>query len=124
VLQDIVTGNCLDYHVDKLRPFLFDERTQTPLQVALTDTLDEFVVEKVISMTGNTRQSRKHLQFRIRWSGYGEADDTIESWDNVKDSFAVQAFLRAHPEKRIQRLAKPIETPDQDVKDDSSIDEE
>ena len=114
-LQDLVTGDCLDYHVNQLRPFLYDERTKTPLEVALTDSLDEFVVEKVIHMLGNTRSSRKDLRFRIRWAGYGEANDTTEPWSNVKDSFAVQTFLREHPEKRVQRLAKPLDPPDGEV---------
>ena len=108
-LQDLVTGNCLDYHVDKIRPFLYDERTKTPLEVALTDTLDEFVVEKVVSMHGNTRRSRKELEFRIRWAGYGPEHDTTEPWSNVKDSFAVQSYLREHPDPRVKRLAKPLE---------------
>ena len=111
-LQDLVTAKVLDYHVSRLRPFLYDERTCTPLQVALTDTLDEFVVERVIRMKGDSRKSRKDLKFRVRWAGYGEADDTWEPWEHCRDSEAVQQFLRAHPNRRVQRLAKPIELPD------------
>lgn len=107
-LQDLVTAQVLDYHVSRLRPFLYDDRTCTPLHAALTDTLDEFVAERVIRMKGNTRKSRKDLSFLIRWAGYKEADDTWEPWDYCKDSHAVQNFLRAHPEARIRRLAKPI----------------
>jgi len=109
-LQDIVTGEVHDYHMSLLRPFLFDERTGTPLQAAVSDTLDEFVAEQVIRMRGNTRKKRTDLQFLIRWAGYGEADDTWEPWEYCKDSHAVQSFLRNHPEKRVQRLAKPIQS--------------
>ena len=108
VLQDLVTAQRLDYHVSRLRPFLYDERTCTPLQAAVTDTLDEFVAERVLRMRGNSRKTRKDLSFRIRWAGSAEADDTWEPWEYCKDSHAVQTFLRAHPEARIRRLAKPV----------------
>jgi hypothetical protein len=109
-LQDLVTGEVHDYHMSLLRPFLFDERTGTPLQAAVSDTLDEFVAEKVIRMRGDTRKKRTDLKFLIRWAGYGEADDTWEPWEYCKDSHAVQTFLRNHPERRVQRLAKPVES--------------
>ena len=109
MLQDIVTEEVHDYHMSQLRPFLFDERTGTPLAASVSDTLDEFVAEKVIRMRGDTRKKRSDLTFLIRWAGYGEADDTWEPWEYCKDSHAVQKFLRAHPEKRVQLLAKPIE---------------
>ena len=92
-LQDLVSGICKDYHVSNLREFKHDERNISPMQVTLTDSLDEFVAEKVIRMKGNTRQARTGLSFLIRWAGYGEKDDTWEEWKNCKDSFAVQTFL-------------------------------
>ena len=45
-LQDFVTQHAHDFHVSKLRPFLYDERTVMPMQVVLTDTLEEFFVKK------------------------------------------------------------------------------
>ena len=99
--------------MSQLRPFRYDERTCTPLQIAVTDTLDEFVAESVIKMRGDTRSKRSDLSFLIRWAGYGEADDTWEPWEFCKDSDAVQKFLRAHSEPRVKRLAKPVETVDQ-----------
>jgi hypothetical protein len=109
VLQDLITEQVLDYHMSLLRPFLYDERTCTPLQAAVADSLDEFVVESVIRMRGDTRKSRKDLCFLVRWAGFGEADDTWEPWECCKDSHAVQKFLRAHSEARVRRLAKPVE---------------
>jgi len=123
VLQDIVTEEVHNYHMSQLRPFLLDERNGPPLRTAVTDTLDEFVAEKVIRMRGDTRGSRKNLVFRIRWAGYGEADDTWEPWEHCKDSSAVQKFLRAHPEKRVQRLSKPVEAAEvQDTRNASDSD--
>ena len=93
--------------MSNLRPFLRDEySSMTPLQIAVTDTLDEFVAEKVIKMKGDTHKSRKNFEFLIRWAGYGPADDTWECWDNCKDSVAVQTFLYSHKNKRISSLTK------------------
>ena len=75
-LQNLVTQVVSEYHVSRLRPFLYDERTLTPLQVATADTLDEFIVEKVLTMEGDPHKPRKFLRFRIRWAGYGPEDDT------------------------------------------------
>jgi hypothetical protein len=119
-LQNLVTEQVFDYHMSQLRPFLYDERTATPLQVAVTDSLDEFVAESVIRMRGDTRSSRKDLSFLIRWAGYGESDDTWEPWEYCKDSHAVQKFLRAHSEARVRRLAKPVEAVNKQVSHDAN----
>ena len=107
-VQDLVSQEIKTYHVSRLRQFRYDERTLTPLQAAVTDSLDEFVAEQVIRMRGDTRRSRRELEFLIRWAGYGAADDTWEPWDACRDSHAVQNFLRAHPQVRVRRLAKPV----------------
>ena len=121
VLQDIVTQKVFDYHVSRLRPFRYDERTMTPLQVAVTDTLDEFVAESVIQMRGDTRKQRKNLSFKIRWAGYGPDDDTWEPWEYCRDSMAVQRFLREHANARVRRLAKPV---DENQMNDNESDDE
>ena len=107
-LQDLITSQVVDYHVSRLRPFLYDERTCTPIQAAASDELGEFLAESVVRMRGDSRKSRRHLEFLIRWAGYGPEDDTWEPWDTARDTYAVQKFLREHPEKRVQRLAKPL----------------
>ena len=109
VLQDLISQQVWDYHMSNLRPFLYDERTCTPLQAAVADSLDEFVAESVVQMRGNTRKSRKQLRFLIHWAGYGAEDDTWEDWEMCKDSHAVQNFLRTHAESRVRQLAKPIQ---------------
>ncbi|MBT4362110.1 MAG: DDE-type integrase/transposase/recombinase [Candidatus Marinimicrobia bacterium] len=120
-LQDIVTQGISKHHVKTLRPFLHDERTMTPLQVAVTDTLDEFVAERVVRMRGNTRRSRKDLSFLIHWAGSDDSDDTWEPWENCKDSHAVQNFLRDHKEARVRRLAKPIPALPDDLVEEEDI---
>ena len=123
-LQDLVTQRVLDFHVSKLRPFLYDERTTTPIQAALTDTLDEFVVEKVLDMKGDPYKNRKHLQFRVRWAGYGPQDDTWEPWDFVKDNDQLQLFLYKHPNKRTRKLGQKDYIPPESRPDIESSEED
>ena len=106
VLQDLVTLRTADYHMKRLRPFLYDERTLPPLNVAVTDYFDEFIAEKVIAMRGDTHKARKQLEFRIRWAGYGPKEDTWEPWMHCRFSNAVQTFLAEHPDKRVRKLGQ------------------
>ena len=103
----MVTQDTTDVHVKHLRPFLFNSRTLTPLQAAVADTLEEFVVESVVRMQGNSHESRTKLKFLVRWAGYGPEDDTWEPWECCKDSYAVQFFLSQHSNKRFRKLVKP-----------------
>ena len=123
-LQNLVTQTVSDYHVSKLRPFLHDERTKTPIQAALTDTFDEFVVEKVLDMQGDPRKSKKNLKFKVRWAGYGPQDDTWEPWDFVKDNDQLQLFLHNHHNKYARNLGKKDYIPPQLRPDIESSDED
>lgn len=104
-LQNLVTQRTADYHVSKLRPFLYDERTLTPLEVAVTDTPDEFIIDRVLAMKGGTHRGKKNISFKIRWAGYGPDDDTWEPWSGVRDTAAVQLYLRSHNNRRVRNLA-------------------
>jgi hypothetical protein len=105
-VQNLVTSTTTEYHMSRLRPFLYDERTKTPLQVAVTDSTDEFIVERILDMKGNVRKSRKYLTFKVRWAGYQPHDDTWEKWDYVRDSDQLQLFLSNHDNHRVRSLMK------------------
>ena len=87
-----------------MTPFLYDERTLEPAHVAATDTFDEYVIEKVLEMVGDPTKRRTDLQFRVRWAGYGEEDDTLVAWKDCRTATAVQKFLHSHPSKRVRDL--------------------
>ena len=125
VLQDLVTQKLTEYHNTRLRKFEYDERTLTPLQVAVTDFPDEFIVEECLNMRGDTREKTK-LEFNIRWAGYGPEDDTWEPWEYVRDSEAVQTYLFKHPHPRVRKLAKKGYLPpsERNVEYSSSDDED
>ena len=110
-LQDIVTQRLAKYHVSKLRQYQYDERTLKPLEVAVTDVPDEFIVEKCIGMKGNPRGPKRNLKFRVRWAGYGPEDDTDEPWEHVRNNDAVLTYLLNHPNPRVNRLVPPGYTP-------------
>jgi hypothetical protein len=100
------------FHESKMRPFRYDERTLQPIQVAATDSFDEFVVEKVLAMRGNPRGSRSQIQFLVKWAGYEESENSWVDWADGRDSTAIQLFLYNHDNPRIRRLGKPGFDPD------------
>ena len=113
-LQDLVTQRLSEFHVSNLREFLYDERTMTPLQVAVTDIPDEFIVAECLGMKGDVRGPKSNLTFKVRWAGYGPEDDTEEPWKHVRDTDAVLTYLYNHPNKRVRRLVpKDFIPPDQ-----------
>jgi hypothetical protein len=121
-LRDLITTRSVDFHVSKLHTFRYDERTLLPIQVATTDSFDEFVVEKVIDMRGDPRGKKDNISFRLRWAGYTEADDTWEKWKDCFKSDAVQRFLYHHPKKRVNKLCLPGFNPNEVVQDEDKVD--
>jgi hypothetical protein len=128
VLQDLVTQKVSEYHMSKLRPFEYDEKTLTPLQAAVADSTDEFIVQECLAMRGNPRGKRTELEFKIRWAGYSPEDDTWEPWEYVRDCDAVQLFLYEHLNPRVRKLAKSSFVPpaerELEMEEESSEDEE
>jgi hypothetical protein len=111
-LRDLITMRCKDFHVSKMRTFLYDERTLLPAQVAATDSFDEFVIEKVLDIKGNPRGRKDQIFFKVRWAGYSEEDDTWVSWKDGRTATAVQLFLRDHSNPRVRKLGMKDFDPD------------
>ena len=71
VLQDLVTLRTRDYHVKDLREFVLDPDGKSPLAVAVSDSLDEFVAEKCLAM-----KERLSPKYSLRYAGQGTAKPT------------------------------------------------
>jgi hypothetical protein len=72
-----------DYHVQLLKPFLYDERVTVPLEVAIKEH-DEYPVEQIMDHRYAERVNGRPrgLECLLRWVGYQE-----QSWEplvNVK----------------------------------------
>ena len=72
---DIVSRRIHEVHISRLFPFFYDDTRVDPETIALRDS-EEFVVESIIDDTIDTEIPKTQWQFRIRWKGYDESEDT------------------------------------------------
>ena len=93
-LLDLVTGKPLDNKsVHALKPFYYDSTRTDPLQVALKDNPEMYLVEEVLNHRGVW--SRKDtLMFRVKWRGFSESENTWEPWHFLRDTAELHAYLR------------------------------
>jgi len=92
---DIVSRRIHEVHISRLFPFFYDDTRVDPETFALRDS-EEFVVESIIDDTIDTEIPKTQWQFRIRWKGYDESEDTWGSWNSLKHVEALHQYLRAN----------------------------
>jgi RNase H-like domain found in reverse transcriptase/Integrase zinc binding domain/Chromo (CHRromatin Organisation MOdifier) domain len=89
------------FHASLLMPYKETEEHGANLEEPPPDIIDEqeeYEVKQVL----DARICRKKLQYRIRWKGYSEAEDTWEPCDNVHAPDLVEEFTRKHPTKALK----------------------
>jgi hypothetical protein len=97
-VKDLLTGKILDFHVDRLRVFEKQpDAIGTDLVTLAAADRDEFVVEFIVDHRGSMKKPSK-LDFRIRWQGYDESEDSWIPWREAKQLEAMDLYLRDHPE--------------------------
>ena len=110
-LQNLVTNQNEDHHVTSLRPFLYDPVRHNPLQYAIRDDGDIYVVDKITDIRGNIRGKKDQIELEVHWVG-GEGP-TWEPWSNVRSTQALKEFLRAHVDKSVRNLLPKKERDEQ-----------
>ena len=59
-----------DYHVKRLSSFLLDITKYNPIEVALCDDGDLFIIDKVTHMRGSAKGPKSNLFFKVFWLGH------------------------------------------------------
>jgi len=90
---DIVSRRTQVVHISRLYPFYYDDTRVDPENIALHDS-EEYVVESILDDTIDKNVPKRHWQFRVRWKGYDEDEDTWNSWDSLKHVEALHIYLR------------------------------
>ena len=99
-LQNLVTELISDYHISRLRPYLYDENLdESPVSVANRDE-QLFPVETILEHTGNAK-NRKELYFKVRWSGYDERFDKWLPFKDLRHNSILHDYLITHRMKSL-----------------------
>ena len=61
--------------------------------------LDEEDIEYDVAQIVNSRRRRGIVEYRIRWDGYTEEDDTWETIDKLSCPDKLREFHEKHPRK-------------------------
>ena len=93
ILKDLVLNkNTAPKDIHQLRPFHFDPRRTNPLQVALKDYKDLWVVERIQNHKGSWK-TKSHMTFLVKWVGW--ETPTWQPWKDVRDCKEFHDYLEA-----------------------------
>ncbi|GKT35330.1 hypothetical protein ADUPG1_002968, partial [Aduncisulcus paluster] len=84
-----------------LKKFIRKDQTDEDLKKAKGKDDQTYLIEDIISH----RYGKKlPIRFKVRWSGYTSSEDTWPDWPSLKDTEAIDRYLKRHPAlaKRIQ----------------------
>ena len=92
-LQNLVTNKNIDYHVKKLKAFVYDPEITDPRLIANKD-VQAWDIDKVITHSGDVYGSRKDLDFLIKWKGYEDMYNRWLPWDEVRTTKPLHDYLK------------------------------
>lgn len=98
-LQNLVTLKNSQHHVQELAPFHWDAAIVDPSEVAWHD-YDAFEIDHIVSHRGNLFRVST-LEFRVRWKGFNDSEDTWEPWKQLRTTQALHAYLRLINQERL-----------------------
>ena len=82
-------------HVTSLKKFEYNKDRVDPRQVAMKEA-NVFDVEKIIEHRCKNPKRISTYEFRVRWMGYNESDDTWEPWSGLRDNEFLHKYLQDH----------------------------
>ena len=68
-----------------------------PVEVAVLDVDNDFVIDHIKDHRGNTKRT---LKFLVKWAGYGDEDNSWEPLKNLEECIALDDYVAIHPELR------------------------
>jgi len=105
-LRNLLTMKIKDYHVKRLTPFRLDIERYNPIEVALRDDGDLFIIDKVTRMKGLAKGLKADLFFEVHW--VGQTIPSWEPWSRIRSTLKLHEFLRAHKTKAVRNLVPAI----------------
>jgi len=91
--------------VHLLKPFYYDAKRTDPIDIALKDYQDRYIVESVLEHKGNLQKRIGQVKMKIKWLGWDEP--TWEPWSHVRLNEEVHSYLKEH---NLQRYIPKILT--------------
>ena len=73
---------------------IFDPTNVDPKDIAVANE-GEFYIDRIISHRGDTNR-RSRMEFKVRWLGYTEDDDTWDPYSQLRDTEQLLTYLRAN----------------------------
>ena len=92
---DMFTGRSSDFHVSRLKEFVKQEGVNLA-ELAMLD-YDMYVVWAIVDHRGTNSGKVINLEFKLRWSGYEEADDSWVPWKDFRQQELLPLYLQANP---------------------------
>lgn len=99
-LLNLATGKeVAPKNVHLLKPFYYDVRRTDPVEVAMKDLPEGYLVEEILAHKGDLKKRKSDIQVLVKWLGYEEPD--WQPWKNVRENSLFHEYLRkeGYPEQ-------------------------
>jgi hypothetical protein len=96
ILKDLLTHKVRKnaVHISRLKQFQYDPTRTSPRDAAQRD-VQEFVLHEIRAhrYRVGAKSRPQGMEFQVRWLGYGQEDDTWESWNELRNTKVVHRYL-------------------------------